>query len=297
MSGTLANKVLVNRQIVAVVAEMPSQVWEQIQANGERITAALLTAGLVLLIGLVTWNSERLLQEQQEQLVADAKLAPITVFPDFSVITDVSVKKQQFFDYLEDFIAAENRYMAALRLAVEENGQAVLGGDNFSDEERATVYEIAELFNLETEEMSDDEVVAELLTRVDTIPASLVLAQAANESAWGTSRFALEGNNIFGQWCYVPGCGLVPQRRIQGATHEVKYFDSIPEAIRGYFLNINSNEVYTYLRTLRSAMRRRNAPYDSLALAIGLGSYSERGDHYVDEIQNMILQNDLKERD
>jgi len=266
-------------------------------SRSDQLTLAATALGMVLLIVYVDWNSERLQESERERLVAEAKLAPITVFPDFSVLTDVNVKKQQFFDYLEDFIAAENAYMLELRDFVKEQGASALAGENFSQEERTNLYEVAEIFNLDTDEMADDEVVEELLSRVDSIPASLVLAQAANESAWGTSRFALEANNIFGQWCYVKGCGLVPQRRIEGATHEVKYFDSIPEAIRAYFLNINSNEVYSYLRRLRSLMRERGAPYDSLVLAIGLGSYSERGDHYVDEIQNMILQNDLKERD
>jgi Bax protein len=135
------------------------------------------------------------------------------------------------------------------------------------------------------------------MLRVDVLPPSLVLAQAANESAWGTSRFALEGNSLFGQWCYVEGCGIVPRRRARGATHEVKSFDSVAGTVRAYFNNINTNQSYEYLRELRADMREEDQPIDSMVLAFGLEPYSQRGDRYVDEVQNIIMQNDLHERD
>ena len=133
--------------------------------------------------------------------------------------------------------------------------------------------------------------------RVDIIPASLVLAQAANESAWGTSRFTLEGNNIFGQWCYEEGCGIVPRRRAAGATHEVRRFETIEEAVAAYFVNINTNPVYQYLRELRAQMRVQQLELNPLVLAFGLGRYSERGGNYIDEVQSIIIQNDLLSRD
>ena len=181
-------------------------------------------------------------------MAAPVELPPIAVFPDFSVATNVDVKKQHFFDYLQDYIDAENARMKAFREILENYGAAALRGFNLSPSEAAEIDQIAETFRLDTEGLSDREVVAELMRRVDEIPASLVLAQAANESAWGTSRFTLEGNNIFGQWCYTPGCGIVPNRRISGATHEVQKFDSIAGAIESYFININSNSAYRYLR-------------------------------------------------
>ena len=73
-----------------------------------------------------------------------------------------------------------------------------------------------------------------LLRKIDIIPASLVLAQAAKESGWGTSRFAQSGNNYFGQWCYVKGCGLIPENRKQNANHEVASYDSIEDSIAAY---------------------------------------------------------------
>jgi Bax protein len=144
---------------------------------------------------------------------------------------------------------------------------------------------------------TEKEIIEELILRVDLIPASLALAQAANESAWGTSRFTILGNNIFGQWCYEIGCGIVPARRAAGATHEVKAFDTIQQSVEAYFLNINTHESYSYLRDLRAKMRKRDFKLDPMSLAIGLGRYSQRGDRYVDEIQRIIIQNDLRARD
>ena len=144
---------------------------------------------------------------------------------------------------------------------------------------------------------SDQDIINELILRVDVIPVSLALAQAANESAWGTSRFALEGNNVFGQWCYKKGCGIVPAERRSGATHEVKSFTSVEQSVQAYILNINSHPSYRYLREVRAVMRERQGKLDPMGLAYGLDRYSERGNNYVDEVRNLIIQNNLRLRD
>ncbi len=77
-------------------------------------------------------------------------------------------------------------------------------------------------YELENEALNTRNLINRLLRRADIIPSSLALAQAANESAWGTSRFAVEGNIFYGQWCYSEGCGIIPARRLEGARHEVK---------------------------------------------------------------------------
>ncbi|MBT8145319.1 MAG: glucosaminidase domain-containing protein, partial [Gammaproteobacteria bacterium] len=134
------------------------------------------------------------------------------------------------------------------------------------------------------------------LKRVDKIPAPLALAQAANESAWGTSRFALEGNNVFGQWCFDEGCGIVPKRRRADASHEVRAFASLDAAVQAYFLNLNTHDRYKNFRDMRFQMRNQRGDLDPLVLAYGLVGYSERGDEYVDEIQTIIQQNDLVDK-
>ena len=226
-----------------------------------------------------------------------AVLDPISVFPDFANITDIDVKKQQFFDYLEDYIAAENQEIATTREQLRPYIDIVNSGVALSPSERRWLLELADRYRVDTSELSDRGIVNVLWRRIDIVPVSLALAQAANESAWGTSRFTLQGNNLFGQWCYEEGCGIVPARRAEGATHEVKRFESVRDGIAGYLLNINSHPSYQDLREIREVMRRRGQNIDSVLLARGLSSYSQRRERYVDEVQNIILQNNLQARD
>lgn len=259
------------------------------------LLAAAATSLALLVLVIVVHQIAPAARYQVPSTVAQPE--PIAVFPDFASIPNVDVKKQQFFDYLQDYIAAENFDLAVTRRQLVGYAEIVNTDVALSEHEREWLMRLANVYGLEDESANEKQIVDALLLRVDEIPASLVLAQAANESAWGTSRFATEGNNIFGQWCYVEGCGIVPRRRVSGATHEVKTFASVEEAVQAYFLNINSNHSYDYLRELRAYMRSEEQPLDSLVLAFGLGAYSERGDHYVDEVQTMILQNDLRRRD
>ena len=175
--------------------------------------------------------------------------------------------------------------------------EIVDSGIPLTGRERDWVIDLAITYDVVTETISDQAIVDELLLRVDVIPASLVLAQAANESAWGTSRFTLEGNNIFGQWCFEEGCGIIPNRRIEGATHEVKSFDTIEAAIEGYFLNINTHHLYADFRAERARLRQLGRRLDPILLAQGLDRYSQRGENYIDEVQTLIQQNDLRQRD
>jgi Bax protein len=129
------------------------------------------------------------------------------------------------------------------------------------------------------------------MKRVDTVPLELVLSQAANESAWGTSRFARKANNLFGQWCFSKGCGLVPARRNAGSTHEVAAFKSPQLSVRSYLRNLNTGRVYKDLRNIRAAKRAEGKQATAYEIAAGLSKYSERGQAYVKEIRAMIKYN------
>lgn len=253
---------------------------------------ALMVAMAVLLVAV-----DRFAQPAPVPEVVDYSQDPIIVFPDFASIPRVDVKKQQFFDYLQSFVEAENARILELREEVAGFASVLNAGDSLSRRELARMLQLATMYEIDTETSSNRRIVNTLLNRVDIIPISLVLAQAANESAWGTSRFTLEGYNIFGQWCYEEGCGIVPERRTRGATHEVKRFDSISGSVAAYFLNINTHHLYQEFRETRARMRRMQQALDPLELAYGLGRYSERGDHYVDEVQTIIEQNQLQRRD
>ncbi len=216
--------------------------------------------------------------------------------PDFSAVPNVNVKKQQFLDFLYDYIAARNTKVAEERKQVLQLQSLISRSFNISNEERALLQKIASDYNIPRSFQNERDIINELAYRVDEIPVSLALAQAATESAWGTSRFALEGFNIFGQWCYREGCGMVPARRPEGALHEVRVFENVMESVDGYFMNINTHPSYRSFRNLRANMRQEDRPLDSIELAYGLIQYSERGDTYVVEIQTIIQQNHLKKK-
>ncbi|WP_333608801.1 glucosaminidase domain-containing protein [Arsukibacterium sp.] len=212
---------------------------------------------------------------------------PYQGLPDFSQIADVTAKKRAFFTYLRPHVKRENSRINALRqqlLDIQDKKQKNL---RISLEEYAFLYSLYDEFRLEVAS-SDLASLQQLLLRVDVLPESLVLMQAANESAWGTSRFAVEGYNFFGQWCFREGCGMIPLSRGEDQTHEVAKFDSPAASIRSYFYNLNTFHTYESLRLIRAELRRQGRPVRGEALAAGLGQYSERGEDYIAEISGMI---------
>ncbi|MEY3016873.1 MAG: hypothetical protein RL336_8, partial [Pseudomonadota bacterium] len=146
-------------------------------------------------------------------------------------------------------------------------------------------------------EDSPSDQIAVLWRRVDSVPPSLALAQAANESAYGTSRFAVEANNLYGQWCFRPGCGLVPNARLDEANHEVRKFATPVASVRSYMYNLNTNRAYAALRQVRSNLRHQNKTPTGLAMVETLMHYSSRGQDYVNELAAMIRHNKLSEFD
>ncbi|MGK0445664.1 MAG: Bax protein [Bermanella sp.] len=210
--------------------------------------------------------------------------------PDFSTYKDVNDKKNDFFAFLlpkikyaNDNILKERRQVFDLKVALP----------NLSKDEVSTLNALKDKYEVSL--TNHEDAINALLKRVDIIPASLALAQAANESAWGTSRFAQEGNNLFGQWCYVKGCGIIPKQRHGKQRHEVAKFDGIVDSIESYMRNLNSQAAYEKLRTLRAEAREDEDVITGVNLANGLWSYSIRREAYVHEIQLMIKQNGLQQ--
>lgn len=132
--------------------------------------------------------------------------------------------------------------------------------------------------------------VADLRRRISPVPVSLIMAQGALESGWGGSRFALEGNNLFGVWTWSKK-GIIPSDREEGKAHSVAAYASLLESVRAYVLMINRVPAYNDLRFIREETM------DSLALANGLLRYSERGSDYVADLSQLIRSNDLQNYD
>ena len=135
-----------------------------------------------------------------------------------------------------------------------------------------------------------------LKIRMDEIPVSLAIAQAAKETGWGTSRFAQEGNALFGQWTW-SGEGLKPKDAEQNQGHKVMKFNVLQASVRAYQRNLNTHPSYKNLRKARAELRDRGKPLDSLILVKYLNEYAETGEKYVQVLQQIIKQNNLKDFD
>ena len=214
--------------------------------------------------------------------------------PPFHEIEQVSVKKQRFFEYLTPVIRAENERIREQRARLLEISEAVDAGESPGWMARRFLDRLAREYRVDAESLDTSELIDALVERVDVIPRSLVLVQAAKESGWGSSRFARRANNLFGQWCFDPGCGVVPSNRPEGRIHEVQSFDTVRDAVASYVRNLNTHRSYEPLREVRAELRAADQPLRGTELARGLGRYSERGDAYVREVQSMIRQNELE---
>lgn len=204
--------------------------------------------------------------------------------PDFATMTNVIEKKTAFFAYLAPAIKQINQRIEADRAKLHCAFKAAgpIAPSSFLNA-MAKQYDVPMPAG-----GPDRDWQQAVLKRADIIPAPLVMSQAAIESAWGTSRFATEGNNYFGQWCYTQGCGIFPHKENGGAFHEVKRFANVEAAITAYFDNVNTNPAYQTLRDIRAQRRADNLPITADALAAGLLHYSQIGEKYVTEIRDMV---------
>ncbi len=217
--------------------------------------------------------------------------APSAALPNFAAIKDVKTKKRRFFAFLRPLIRAENARLAEQRVLLLRLHRGFQADRPLSRADKRWLRGLCERYGVPTTEVASDATFRRLLLRVDTVPMELALIQAANESAWGTSRFARRGNNLYGQWCFKKGCGIVPRRRSSGATHEVATFVSPIHSVRAYLRNLNAHPAYHRFRILRYAQRRKDQEPDGRTLALGLRKYSENGMAYVRTLRSMMAQN------
>ncbi len=214
--------------------------------------------------------------------------------PEFADIRHTPARKKAFYDFLLPKIHAANAEVRKERRWIGQLAMRLLEGGALTDNERAAITRIEKRYRLPAQqELSDANRLGALLKRVDTVPVSLVVAQAAKESGWGTSRFATEANNYFGIWCFYEGCGVTPLRRKVGLSHEVATFSDVSQSVRYYVRTLNTHNAYEGFRDMRAEGRKRNRPVSGAELASGLERYSERGFAYVEEIQAMIRYNKL----
>ena len=209
----------------------------------------------------------------------------------------VRKKKVTFLYGLIPMVLAADEDVMLERKRLDELGAKQKAGTPWSQADRDWLQALAALYGVEGN-IDATATRDELMTRVDVIPASLVLAQAAVESGWGTSRFAAEGSALFGQWTY-GGSGITPkeQRTASKGNYKIRAFAMPRDSIRAYLLNLNTHKTYAALRQHRRDLRRAGKPLTGDALASGLKNYSERGQAYVDELRAIIHSNRLEEAD
>jgi len=200
-------------------------------------------------------------------------------------------KKTRFTEWLLPYILQENQRLLETRQSLWRLISYLDAGYRLELDAALWLERLAQKYKLDSDPISDPKARIELLKRVDAIPPSLALAQAAIESAWGQSRFTRVANNLFGIWTYDPARGVLPQNRESGKKHFVRKFADAGESLRYYMHLLNTQPAYGQLRELRYQQRLRGEALSGVLLAEGLERYSARGKDYVTLIRNMIRQN------
>ena len=209
---------------------------------------------------------------------------------DLRDVRDVGQRKSLFFRSVLPLVLKTNERILADRKRLWDLRARKRLGETLPAQERLWLAVMAERYGTERGDLDA------LMARVDIVPPSLALAQAAEESGWGTSRFVREGNALFGQWTW-SGEGIKPKNREEGKTHRVRAFESLDQSVAAYMRNLNTHRAYKQLRKIRAAMRRAGQPIQGKKLLPGLKRYSERGVKYIEGLQTIMSANGLAQLD
>ena len=220
---------------------------------------------------------------------AGQKVKPIylTKLPkDLNSLGSTNKKRDLFIKIILPLVLHENE-----KITVDRNKLFKILGKNFN-----TAGERVWLKRRFKEYKVKDQDLTKLKMRMDIIPVSLALAQAANESGWGTSRFALEGNALFGQWTWSKK-GLSPENKDPDKTHKVLQFQILKASVKAYKNNLNTHNAYREFRQARALLRQENKKIDGLLLTKHLKNYASIGDKYVTILESIIVKNSLTDFD
>ena len=204
-------------------------------------------------------------------------------------IKDTKAMKTAFFNHILSMAKRQNAFILQDREFIEKTYSKIstLAKDSI---EYKRYKKIQKRYKLK-----DDYTLKTYLTKIDAIPTSLVLAQAAIESGWGKSRFFKKANNIFGQWTW-SGIGLTPSARDAGKKHKIKIFSTLEDSVKAYMINLNSGWGYKDFRALRATLRANNN-ISGVALSSTLTNYSQKKEAYNKMVKNLIISNKLSKYD
>ena len=258
---------------VPLPAERPLVLATTTNVNGTAtfLDAALSTAGLRI-------------DEIRKEAIPVPRVMVNHMPSDMHTIDDVASRKKIFVKVMLPLILKVNEDVLAERRRLEHLDAVMASGG------RLTLNDVAWLdYMTEAYGVAGSDIDA-LLRRVDVVPVSLALAQAAIESGWGTSRFARHGNAVFGQKAWNAHAGLVPRNRDLDKTHVVRSFQDLRAAVFAYVCNLNRHPAYAAFRGMRARLRAHEEPLDSHALATTLDHYAEEPD-YIRHVHTLIDQN------
>jgi len=215
------------------------------------------------------------------------KPVALTLLPQEIKMIENSKKKKEFFiQIVLPLIIKENNNIRLDRKTLF----SIINKSNNTDAEKKWLVKKYKQYGVSSRDLST------LKIRMDEIPVSLAIAQAAKETGWGTSRFAQEGNALFGQWTW-SGEGLKPKDAEEGKGHKVMKFNILQASVRAYQRNLNTHSTYKFFRKARAEMRDAGEQLDSIVLSKYLNKYAETGNQYVEVLQKIIKQNKLKDFD
>ena len=215
------------------------------------------------------------------------KPVALTLLPqEIKMIENVKKRKDFFIQIVLPLIIQENNNIRIDRKTLFN----IINKNNNTKSEKEWLEKKYKQYGVNSRDLS------ELKIRMDEIPTSLAIAQAAKETGWGTSRFAQEGNALFGQWTW-SGEGLKPKDAEKGKGHKVMKFNVLQASVRAYQRNLNTHSTYKEFRKVRAEFRDLNKPLDSIELSKFLNNYAETGNQYVEVLQKIIIQNKLKDFD
>ena len=236
-----------------------------------------------------TWNLFQDLNYDLKGVRAGQKVKPIylTKLPrDLKTLGDTNKKRELFIKIILPLILDENQKITEDRKRLFK----ILGKNFNSTGERVWLKRRFKEYKI------DDGDLSKLKMRMDIIPVSLALAQAANESGWGTSRFALEGNALFGQWTWSKK-GISPKNKDPNKSHKVLQFQILKASVRAYKNNLNTHNAYQEFREARAKLRQEDKPIIGLELSKYIKNYAAIGEKYVAIIDDIIERNSLTDFD
>ena len=210
---------------------------------------------------------------------------------DLSDLEDAKERKTLFLQTILPMVLSVNEELRSARSKVVALSKSMASGEDLDDAEADWLGELEQLFRIERK--GEAPAAKALLKRLDEVPVGLALAQAAIESGWGTSRFAREGNALFGQRTWTQDDGLVPKNRQEGESFRVRRFDSPADSVWVYVHNLNTAPAYAGWRARRAALRAAGQGLSATALLSGLEPYSEKGADYLAMLDQMIRKEKL----